>query len=269
MAPDKPEREILYFNCLKEDRGSYFVEYKPPVSRNAFATLTLTYSKKCDRNSVGRSMATEVDHWLKRYPVPIMTSAWDTAENRITPLDDGDGFLFGWIDPVTATITHSWTTNELPSFFNELNSVPDWRNVYEDVPFRTDSEVKASANQNWARLRKQNLTLKIILGFWLSAIPAVWAIVQYLGPQWLAFAVLLYSLSQAFRTARKLFWRVEPTDSDKVKAERKLKMDHYFYHCEQNPNGFVRLKAENFGRETIERNINESEALRKRDSESK
>ena len=32
----------------------------------------------------------------------------------------------------------------------------------------------------------------------------------------------------------------------KEKAEKKRKMDHYYYHCERNPEGFMRLKFENF-----------------------
>jgi hypothetical protein len=39
-------------------------------------------------------------------------------------------------------------------------------------------------------------------------------------------------------------------------------MKHYFYHCERNPEGFARLKAENFEREAKERIIKEAELLR-------
>ena len=109
--------------------------------------------------------------------------------------------------------------------------------------------------------------MKIILAVWLAAIPAGWAIIEYLGSEWLAIAVLLYSLWQAFRTARKLFWRVEPSKSEKEKAEKELKMRHYFYHCERNPEGFTRLKIENFEREAKERTLKEVEALRNKTTE--
>ena len=44
-------------------------------------------------------------------------------------------------------------------------------------------------------------------------------------------------------------------------AEKRQKMEHYFYHCERNPEGFMRLKVENFERETMEENIAESHAI--------
>ncbi len=263
MALNNSTRETLYFDLIKEDRGSYFVEYHPPVSRNRFATLNLVYPESYDIGSVADTMKAEVARWLARYPVPIMAWAYDAAENSIRPQGDADdGLLVGWYAPGTATLTYAWKVKGLPPFLNDTTNLSDWRTIYQDVPFRTDAEVKAHANQEWIKTRKQIFTLKIVLAAWLAVIPAVWAVIQYLGPEWLAIAVLLYSLWQAFRSARKLFWRVEPSKSEKEKAEKDLKMKHYFYHCERNPEGFARLKAENFEREAKERIIKEAEVLR-------
>ncbi len=258
----------MYFDLIKEDRGSYFVEYQPPVSNNPFATLNLVYPESYELGSVGYTMKAEVAHWLARYPVPIMASAYDAAENSIRPHGDvDDGLLVGWYAPGTTTLTYAWKVQELPPFLNDTINLPDWRTIYKDVPFRTDAEVKANARREWLKARKRNHILKVILALWLAAIPAAWAIVQYLGPEWLAVAVLLYSLWQAFRTARKLFWRVEPSKSEKEKAEKELKMGHYFYHCERNPEGFARLKVENFEREAKDRILKEAEALRNKTAE--
>jgi hypothetical protein len=263
MAPNKSTREILYFDLIKEDRGSYFVEYHPPVSDNPFATLSLVFPESYDLSSVADTMKAEVAHWLARYPVPIMAWAYDAVENSIRPHGDADdGLLVGWYAPGTTTLTYAWKVEGLPSLLNDTTDLPDWRAIYKDVPFRTDTEVKANANREQSKTRKQILTLKIILTIWLAAIPAAWAIIQYLGPEWLAIAVLLYSLWQAFRTARKLFGRAEPSRSEKEKAEKERKMGHYFYHCERNPKGFARLMVENFEREARERILKEAEVLR-------
>lgn len=56
---------------------------------------------------------------------------------------------------------------------------------------------------------------------------------------------------------------LKPTQREKEKAEKDLRMEHYFYHCEQNPEGFIRLKNENFEREAITRTHVEADALRK------
>jgi len=39
-------------------------------------------------------------------------------------------------------------------------------------------------------------------------------------------------------------------------------MEHYHYHCERNPEGFLRLKLENFEREEREQIQNEAKALK-------
>jgi hypothetical protein len=210
-------RDILYFDPIKENRGSYFVEYRPPVSNNPFATLNLVYTASYDLNSVADSMQAEVAHWLARYPVPIMAWAFDAAENAIQPhCDLDDGLLLGWYAPGATTPTFAWKIEGLPPLLKDTANIPDWRTIYKDVPFRTDAEVKAKANRENTKVRKQNLTLKIILAIWLAAIPAAWAIIQYLGPQWLAIAVLMYSLWQAVRAARKLFWPVNRRNPKKI-----------------------------------------------------
>lgn len=255
-------REILYFEPIKEGRSSYFVEYHPPVSDNPFATLSLVYPATYELDSVADSMKTEVAHWLARYPVPIMAWAYDAAENLIRPHGAADdGLLVGWYAPGTSTLTCAWRLKELPPLLNDTTNLPDWRTIYKGVPFRTDAEVKANANRELTKAGKQNRILKIILVIWLSIVPTTWAIIQYLGPEWLAIAVLLYSLWQAGRTARKLFWPASPSKSEKAKAEIESKMRHYFYHCERNPEGFARLKGENLENEVRERILKEANAL--------
>lgn len=261
-------RETLYFDDIKEDRGSYFIEYKPPVSNNPFATLNLVYPESHDLDSVADDMKAEVTRWLARYPVPVMAWAYDAAENRIRPHGNiDDGLLIGWYTPGTKDPIYAWKTEGLPPLLNDTTNLPDWRTIYNDVPYRTDAEVKANADRESIKTRKQNLTLKFILLVWLAVIPAAWAIIQYLGPEWLAVAVLMYSLWQAFHAARKLFWRVDPSKSEKERAEKELKMRHYFYHCESNPIGFSRLLAENFEREARERIVKEASALRNKAAE--
>jgi hypothetical protein len=268
MALTNSAGDILYFDLINEDRGSYFVKYQPPVSNNPFATLYLVYPESYDLGSVADAMKAEVAHWLARYPVPIMAWSYDAAENSIQPHGDADdGLLVGWHAPGTAALTYAWKIEGLPPFLNDTTNLPDWRTIYKDVPFRTDAEIKANANRKWIRIRKQNFTLKVVLAVWLAVIPATWAIVQYLGPTWLAIAVLLYSLWQTFRAARRLFWRVEPSELEKEKFEKDMKMRHYFYHCERNPEGFARLKVENFEREAKERILKEAEVLRNKTAE--
>jgi hypothetical protein len=57
---------------------------------------------------------------------------------------------------------------------------------------------------------------------------------------------------------------VKLTQREKEKAEKDLRMRHYYYHCEQNPEGFNRLKIENFERDAIKQTHLEAEEIRSR-----
>jgi hypothetical protein len=257
-------REPLYFEAIKENRGNYFVEYHPPVGNNPFATLNLVYPNAFELNEVAESMRTELVRWLARYPVPIMVSAFDAAEDVIRPNSPSeDGFLVGWLDPATKEVESSWKLNELPSFLNDTSSIPDWRTIYKDIPFRTDAEVKASANVYLKERRKQIIAVKVMLTIWLAVIPATWAIIQYIGPEWLGFLVMFYTLWRVWREWRKLMGLKKPTPREREKAEKERKMAHYYYHCERNPEGFSRLKSENFTKEINERTRKEAQQLSK------
>lgn len=55
------------------------------------------------------------------------------------------------------------------------------------------------------------------------------------------------------------------TPREEEKGEKQRKMDHYFYHCERNPDGFARLKIENFEKDAGERVRAEAAALASKD----
>jgi hypothetical protein len=262
-----PGREQLYFDAIKENHGSYFVEYQPPVGNNPFATLNLVYAGAFELSEVGKSMRAEMLIWLARYPVPVMISAFDAAENVLQSNGDADdAFLIGWLVPGKNEIASSWKLNELPAFLNDTTSIPDWRTIYKDVPFRTDTEVKANAQKQLEQTRKQNLRLIIILIVWVAFIPAAWETIKYFGPHWLEFIVYVFALWQAFKAARKLLGRAKLTRIEEEKAEKERKMAHYFYHCERNPAGFARIKVENFEKDISERTRKEAEELAKKRS---
>jgi hypothetical protein len=188
-----------------------------------------------------------MDRWLARYHVPLMVSAFDAAENVVRPNGkDNDAFLVGWHVRDTGEITSSWKLG---------------RSIYTDIPFRTQTQVTANAEKEGRKSQKQNRILKAIFILWLAAIPAAWAIIQYVGPEWLALVVLLYSLWRAWLTWVKLLGHVKTFRSEEEKADKQRKMDHYFYHCERNPDGFSRLMVENLERNIKERTRKEAEVL--------
>ena len=207
-------------------------------------------------------MQAELRHWIGRYPVPLMIWAWDDKEDMITPEGQSENCLVGWPVSGTGEIAHSWNIDDLTAHVKSAPPHPDWRDIYRDVKFRTDAEVSAAAKKSWAERRRQILTLKVILSLWLAAFPAAWAVFQFLGPEWLGALVLGYTLWKAWQTGRQIWGNKKPSRSEVEKAEKQRKMDHYFYHCERNPEGFARLKVENFQNDSRERIRKEADGLR-------
>lgn len=263
-ANDKPASmpagEKLYFDKVTEHRGAYFVEYYPPHVDGTIATLYLIFVDVPDDAAIAAAMEDELALWLKRYPVPLMVTGWDAKENILRTKSD---HLVGWVLPGTTQVVHSWQIDNLSAFLKSHPSTPDWRAIYRDIPFKTDAEVKANADRFIEERRQLNRRLKIFLFGWIACLVG-FALFQYFGPEWLGLLALLFALSKAGRTAYRLWRNSKPSPSEEKEAEKQRKMRLYYDHCERNPQGFARLQAENFEKETEERTRQEAEVLAKR-----
>lgn len=176
--------------------------------------------------------------------------------------DCGDkGSLVAWISFESGEIEQSWEVKNLDSYLENYTPPSDWRSIYYDFKFRTDSEVKADAHARTLEQARQVKFLKILLFLWLSAIPAGYAIFAFFGPEWLGLIGLAIVLWNAQRIAMRISGREKPSPKELEIAAKKRKMEHYFYHCERNPSGFLRLKAENFESDNRERVRKESDEL--------
>lgn len=239
--------ETLFFEAVKEHRGEYFVEYQPPVADLDFATINLVFPNTVEPGKVAELMESELRRWLARYPVPLMVTAFDAGENLIRVKDNDEGsHLVGWSVPTTGEVVRSWHIGDLTEFLKTAPPHLDWRRIYTDVPFRTDSQIKTDAYKHVHEQRRRILVLKIVFALWLAVIPAGGAIFMYLGPEWLGLVALIFPLWKAWRTWLKISGKAAPSVVEAEKAEKQRKMEHYYYHCERNPSGFSILKAQNF-----------------------
>lgn len=130
--------------------------------------------------------------------------------------------------------------------------------VYSDVPYKTEADVRSETE----KYVKQARAGYIIVFVWVAVVPAAWAIVEWADPWWLGTGVMIYGVYKAFIEGRKLLGRSGKSQREKEEGERELRKQHYFYHCERNPEGFARLKVENFEREARE-NVQRSAATLK------
>lgn len=253
----------LRFDSLKEARDWYFVEYAPPIAGNPFAIVQLTIlsdSDAADHARIASAMERELERWLKRYRVPVMVSAFNTtgALIHLEPEKSSD-YLMGKSEDseVLESVWGLLDSQKLPPHSPDV-----LRSIYHDIPFRTAEDIRTKAAQELRRtMSALRLSLALLI-FWLVVIPVSIALLGVANPL-IGAVVLIYSLWKAFVQLMKLLGKWPEGRKKKEQSERKRRMEHYFWHCERNPEGFQRLKFENFDREERERTAIEAAKLSK------
>lgn len=254
MTPDK-----IRFDSIKEDRGWYYVDYSPPIANNCFSILQLSVVEACDIAAVVTAMESEAREWLRRYPVPLMATAF-SADSSVLSLSGirPINHLMAWLEPESHEPVIRWEfvgNDVLPDI--ALNR--GWlEEVFTDIPYKTGAEIQAEVAERAASQR---------IGWWLVF---VWAVAVPLGVavlEWwsdlLGLLVLGYAFVKATIQALRLTGHLPKSARQREKEAEDVRMRHHHYHCKLNPEAFERLKAENFRREEIERTNAEALALKK------
>lgn len=258
MGSPAPEMEQLFFEATKEDRGWYFVEYRPPISGYQFATLAVVILETGRvREDIAATMEAELVIWLERYPIPIMVSAFDDTGSVIDlsghrPCDH----LTGYVDTRTKKVVREWrllAKDELPK--DALN-VSYLREIYTGIPFKTKQQLRAQALE---KAKQLHLGWWIVF-VWAVVVPACVAFLEWWS-DWLGLVVLVYSLYKAVEKALRLLGKRRKSKAELQKAAEEAQMRHHHYHCERNPEGFESLKLENFERWARDDLHNEAKAL--------
>lgn len=260
MGSSTLETDQLFFETTKEDRGWYFVEYRPPISGYQFATLGVVVIEMVRTPAdIAAAMEAELVVWLERYPVPIMVSAFDDT-GSVIGLDchRSCSHLIGYIDPQTNKVVREWrllSNEELPKDALDASYL---HKIYSGIPFKTTQQLREQALEKQKQLR---------LGWWIVF---VWAVVVPAGvavlewwSDWLGFVVLIYSLYKAVEKALRLTGKWPKSKAETQKEAEKTRMRHHHYHCERNPEGFERLKIENLERWAREDIRTEAQALKR------
>ena len=248
----------LIFSAIREDRDWYFVEYKPPYTGSNHAVLTLTVLRHATAEAVASAMESEALIWLKRYPIPIWTTAFDsnTQPYNFRDMRAGDS-LIGYLSSERQSATLHWGSLDggIPGE-NLTNNM--LLHLYRDIPHTSEVE-REHRSQILGRQVRRSLAF---YSFWAVFPALAWAIAQYVGPGWIggiALAITCYKLCERFFSLRGQWPKSRA--AREAESERIL-MEHHHYHCMRNPEAFGHLKQENFDRDAAEEIQREVEALR-------
>ena len=253
MAPDD-----IRFASVKEDRGWYFVEYFPPLSDFRFSVLQLSVVESRDANAVAKAMESEARDWLGRYPVPLMATAF-SLDGDVFPLKSTrpTDHLIAWSNPAQSKETLRWklvADAELPAVALDREYL---KKIFANAPSKTGREIQAETQKHIAA-RKVRWWIVFL---WAVVVPLGVAVLEWWSDL-LGLVVLAYAFFKAAVEALRLTGNLRKSERERRKEAEDLKMRHYYYHCERNPEAFERLKADNFRCEEIERTKSQAAALK-------
>lgn len=204
-------------------------------------------------------MEKELLRWLQRYAVPVMVSSFNAV---------GDLICLEPEKPSSHLMGRQKDTGEVESVWGSFESVelppisPDaLRAIYHDIPCKTGQEIALENEEEQKRLLHGMRLWRILLVLWLVVIPAGIAYLGFANPL-VGKIALGYSLLMALVQLLKIFGKWPRTQRAKEKAADDLAKNHHHYHCKKNPEGFIRLKIENFDREEREKTLREAEELK-------
>jgi len=233
--------EKIYFDHIHEKADSYFLEYSPPVGSVLFASLTVTYVSDVTDEKVATDLENLAGKWIARYPVPVIASAFDRR---------GDLIDLEKVRPISRLIVtldndkprYRWELLKDEEFPEELKDSEYLIRIYSDLNYRTQSEVSAQARENLKPLR----SVKRLLIVWSVVVPVAIALLEFFSPVWLSVAAMAYSFWKAYQQWLRITGRKKKSDREIEKEEDSRLKEHHHYHCKLNPDGFLKLKIENF-----------------------
>lgn len=247
--------DCTYYKSVKEFRDWYFIEYTPPQPSSRFSTLNLVVLEDRNNQTIRKAMERESADWIHRFPVPILTTAFDLTDDVIAVGDTWkSSHLISWVNDETSELICRWepvSDKLLPDVALNHDFL---QKVFAEFPSESRQDLLEKANRKISEAKKT----KLLLFIWLIAIPLVWALLEW-SSEVLGYAVLAFAIFKAAIHSLRFFGYLPKTKHQLGIEKRELKMRHYFYHCEQNPNGFQRLKNENFKQDAIK--MTQTEAL--------
>lgn len=232
------ENEIIW-EPIKRNGDGYFAEYTPPRSSLWLASLCVVVLEPKDKGELAKILENEFKKWVELYPAPLFASLCDDAGDKIyldgiRPMD----VITGYYNPQQKNLVWIWglqKNDEIPEHLRQENHI---RRVYEGLPHKTGKQVNQDVQEHIKKMRSAKRVLLTLSFFQLFIIPLV--------SKLFGLVAEIFSMGKNAIEFLKLSGKISRTKREEEKAEIEARHRHYIHHCERNPEGFARLRNENF-----------------------
>jgi len=246
---------------IKKSGDGYYVEYCPTRS-SYLASLSITLMTDYTPKEMVDIIEREFLYWIDKYPVPLMASAYNSKEDLIR-LENitGCNQYCGFYNPEMKETIKAWklfTSADIP---DAVKTEEYQDKVYEGLPYKCSEQLKLEVDKEYRRNAKIFKGFNYLWIFWVVFIPVIIEIFGFCSVT-LSIVLLIYCFIGATIKFLKMTDRWKKDKKSLEKEEDNRLKEHHHYHCLLNPEGFERLKIENFDRESREKNIQEYNKLK-------
>ena len=245
------------YETIKESREGYFVEYYPNTQGNRLAHLQLVFVKDINKSDTVQLMENELKTWLFQYPIPLMVSAFDKKGDllHLDPIKPVN-FLIRFFDN-DKNICMYWKSLKNEEIPNDASNREYVNKIYSNLQFKTFAEL-----DNETKNKRKKLKIGwYILFIWLVPFAILLAILENYN-NWVSFLAMAFSIFIAVRKGLEMFGRWPKSKRDRDKEKEEQLKNHYYYHCQLNPEGFAKLRNENFEKMAMDEITREVKSLK-------
>lgn len=212
---------ITRWKSFKERRDRYFVQYTPASDSMFLAFLSLVYIQPVqEKQTVVKDMEKEFDHYLQRFPVPLMVSAWDFKGDGIEfPEIHNDRFLNGYSD-LAGSVVRSWDKLKDCDFPEAMKGAEHRLRSYSGLEVITAAEIQEKVGAH----RRVVRTGWWIVFLWAVAVPALIAILGFFNHFYVGAIAFAYSLYRALRKTLEMTGCIKR--SSRIMAKEREEMDN-------------------------------------------
>ncbi|MGF1689647.1 hypothetical protein [Photobacterium kagoshimensis] len=240
---------------IEEKRDGYYIEYSPVFTGQEFATLVVYIHDSTLKTQIDTVLESELRVWATKFPTPILAMAKLLVKGEWEVIEIGKEYSILAYIKGEKLIRYKDNKHEpnKPKF--DL-SKEQLSKIYAGLSYHTLEDVIQKQDKQ-AKGRK---LLLLMLTFWFCVIPAL---IAYLGwsSQFFSLLALGYSWFKAYQKAMELWGKKKKSPRELAKEKDNQEKEHHHYHCKRNPEAFMRLKAENFKGDEIEKNQNKVDSM--------